>query len=297
MNPRQIEILKTVIFAACLVAFCLCFSGCVIGDKTGGAIWWNPTTWASRAAPAAVDRANDQRDAAAEESEKAKEAVIAAAQLEFAKTGEALSAAPVSRPVQLARRFNGNGLALLAQVRPLTAEEGMELRNLVADLLSDNQTIAQNAELRQLKDEAAATKLSRQLEEAGAKLARKDEALTKVNGNLREAYDRENALANQVRNFWFVIGGLALLWIGGTVLGAVAKVYPPLAPVSRAINGIAAPTLAFAEARATAGLQRIGRAMRTIKEKLPAAADQVVDIFDRETDADHQSVIGSAAKP
>lgn len=287
MRPRRI-------LPALLALAALALAGCV-GGRTGGAVWWNPVTWASRAAPAAADRAGDKRDAAAGEARAAETAAVAGAQREFAKGSEALAAAPDSKPVRLARRFTGNGLALLAQVRPLTAQESLELRALVADLLSDNEQIAQRAELRQIKDEAAAARLSQDLEAAIARLARKDEALAKANANLREAYDRENALANQVRNFWFVAGGLALLWLAGTILGAVAKVYPPLAPVSRAVNGLVAPTLAYAEARATDGLRRVGRAMAVARQKLPQAADQLVQIFDQETDADHQRAIGAAA--
>lgn len=281
-------------------------AGCA-SSGGGGAVWWNPTTWISRVAPASADRAQGNRDDAAKEKTATEKKAIDAAHREVAKTGEALQSAPDSKPVRLARRFNANALALLAQVQPLTAEQSMELRNLVSDMMSENETIARDAELRQVKDEAAATNLSRELTAAAVKLERKDAALAAANANLREAYDRENALANQVRNFWFVIGILVVLWIAGNVLPVLARFIPGLAPVATAANVVAAPALAFAESRARAGLSKVGQAMAKTKASILDIAQIVADkgpekavrhledIFDSHTDADHQTVIGAAA--
>ncbi len=290
-------------FSAVIAAF-LFVSGCALKE---GPVWWNPTTWGSRIAPARVDNAEEKRDEAAKRKSETEKKVVEAAQREVAKTGEALHTAPDSKSVRLARRFNANALALLAQVQPLTAEQSMELRNLVSDLQSDNETIARDAELRQLKDEANATNLSRDLAAAAAKLERKDAALASANKNLREAYDRENALANQVRNFWFVIGLLVVLWIAGNVLPVVARFIPGIAPLATAANMVAAPALAFAEQRARAGLSKVGRAMAATKDSIGEIAHLVAEkgpekaiehierIFDSHTDADHQTVIGAAA--
>lgn len=295
MTPRPSDTRGALPAALVLLA---CFAVVVLPGCTSmrdGFVWWNPTTWASRAAPARVDRAQDNRDEAAEAKRKAEAALIDAAQRETAKTGHALASAPDSKPVRLARRFNANALALMAQVRPLTAEESMQLQGLVADLMSDNEQIARDAELRQIGDEAKAANLSRELTEATTKLERKDAALSAANANLREAYDRENALANQVRNFWFVLGLLAFLWVAGNLLSYAARLSPGLAPIAGFVNGIAAPALAFAEARARAGLTKVGHAMAEARAKLPEAAEVLTHIFDRNTDADHQQAIGAAA--
>lgn len=270
----------------------LSLSGCV---GAPGGVWWNPTTWASRAAPAAADRAAAKVDSARSAEGQAADAAVQAAHIEFVKTDLALAAAPDSRPVSLARRTTTNGLGLLDQVRPLTAAQSAEARQLVADLLSDNTQTVAAAAAKQRTAEEKLVALGRDLEEARAKLEKREADLAKANGQLREAYDRENALANKVRNFWFVVGGLALLWVLGNVLSVAARFHPGLSGMSRLVNGVAAPAFAFAEARAADGLQKVGHALARVRNAVPAAAERVVEIFDQETDADHQRVIGAAA--
>lgn len=286
--------MRTIALLGLTVWWILFVTGCT--TRGTGLVLWNPATWGSRAAPAAADRALDKRDAAAAAAHAAESEAVAGAQREAAKVGEALAVAPDSKPVRLARRFNANSLALLAQVRPLTAEESMELRTLVADLLSDNESTARAAELRQLDDEARAAATGRELNEARAKLDQREAALNKANANLREAYDRENALAAQVRNFWFVLGVLAFLFVGSQLLSVGARFVPALAPVATAANLLTAPALAFAEQRARAGLQRVGHALAQARETIPAVAGRLTDIFDQHTDADHQRAIGAAAQ-
>ncbi len=278
----------------CLLSSLLWLTGCV-GDRTGGAVWWNPTTWAARAAPAAADRAAAKVDTARTAEQVAADAAVQSAHKEFAKTDLALAVAPDSRPVALARRTTANGLGLLNQVRPLTAEESAEIRQLVADLLSENAATAAAAEAKQRTAEEKLAAAGRDLEAARAKLEQRELELTKANGQLREAYDRENALANKVRNFWFILGGLALLWVLGNILSVAARFHPGLAGVSRIVNGVTAPAFAFAEARAADGLQRVGHALAKVKEAMPEAAEKLVTIFDNETDRDHQRAIGAAA--
>lgn len=280
-------------FALISIAVLLLLPGCA--SAGGGATWWNPTTWLSRAAPAAADRAAEKRDEASSKADAAERSAVHAAHVEIAKTDLALVGAGEGRAVQLARRTNANALGLLNQVQPLTAEESAAVRQLVADLLSEKAEVVAAAERKQRAAEDQLAAAARDLEEARHKLEQREAALTAANANLRAAYDRENALANQVRNFWFVAGGLALLWLGGTLLGAAARFYPPLAGVSRLVNGIAAPTLAFAEQRASAGLQRVGHALAVARERIPQVAGQITEIFDQHTDADHQRAIGAAA--
>jgi hypothetical protein len=276
------------------VLILVCMTGCV-GDRTGGAIWWNPTTWAARAAPAAADRAAAKVDTARTAEDQAAAQAVTAAHKEVAKSDLALAAAADSRPVALARRTTANALGLLDQVKPLTAEESAEIRQLVADLLSDNAQTVAAAESKQRTAEEKLAEAGRELTAARAKLEQREAELTKANGNLREAYDRENALANKVRNFWFILGGLALFWVLGNVLSVAARFNPGLAGVSRLVNGVTAPAFAFAEARAADGLQKVGHALARAKQAMPEVADKLVTIFDTETDRDHQRAIGAAA--
>lgn len=268
-------------------------TGCA--SRPGSVVLWNPFTWGSRIAPASVDRNQEKRDDAQAGVQVATDATAHAANVEVGKALGMLQQAPPSRQVDFAKRFVQNAHNLLNQFTPLTFEELNSNNALVTALLSENQRVREAAEKDVERAEKRNEKVAADLADARAKLEKRQAALDAANANLREAYDRENALANQVRNFWFIAGLLAFLWLGGNVLAAVARVYPPLAPVSRAINGIAAPALAFAEARATEGLRRIGQGMKTIREKLPAVAEQVTSIFDDETDADHKQVIGGAA--
>lgn len=276
-----------------LVLLLLIAPGC--STKPNVATWWNPFTWASRLAPASVDAKLEKRDEAEAKVEKFEDKVVHAANVEVGRALEVLQSAPDSRPVQLAKRFTGNAYSLLNQVQPLSIEESTDIRGLVADLLSENQRVRDAAEKVMDHAEKTNAKLGDELSSARASLERREAALAAANANLRDAYDRENALANQVRNFWFIAGGLAFLWVAGNVLGAVAKVYPPLAPVSRAINGIASPMLAFAEARAADGLRKVGQAVKLAREKIPHVAEQFAEFIDGTADEDQKRIIAAGA--
>jgi hypothetical protein len=278
--------------SAVMAAWVLFVTGCVAQP---GATWWNPATWVSRAAPAAADRALEKRDAAEEKADRAEDATVHAANREVAQALEVLQSAPDSRPVELARRFAGNAHSLLNQSSPLTVEESTALRQLVSDLLSENAKVREAAEKIASFQEEKNAELAAELSDARADLEKREASLAKANANLREAYDRENALANQVRNFWFIAGLLALLWVAGNVLPMLARFIPALAPVATAANVIAAPALAFAESRARAGLAKVGHAMAAVRAKLPSVAEQVTEIFDQAADDDHKRVIGAAA--
>lgn len=278
---------------AFIVAMLLC-AGCT--TRPGGLVLWNPTTWFSRLAPAAADRAADKRDAAETKVEHAADATVHAANREVAQALEVLNAAPDSRAVDLARRFTGNAHSLLNQTTPLTVAETTTLRQLVTDLLSENAKVRAAAEKVASFQEEKNARLSADLGAARTELEKREAALTKANSNLREAYDRENALANQVRNFWFVLGLLAFLFVASQLLSVGARFVPALAPIATAANLVTAPALAFAESRARAGLEKVGHAIAKARTEIPAVAERLTDIFDQHTDADHQRAIGAAAQ-
>jgi hypothetical protein len=298
-DPRH-QILKAAATALVVAVVCLWLllvTGCATTRSGQGSpvLWWNPLTWASRAAPAAADRAADARDDAQAKADAAQAKATHAAHVEIAKADVALAAAPASRPVEVARRTTANALGILDQIRPLTAEEAASVRQLVADLLSDKAETVAQAERQQRAAETELARAGRDLDAARQKLEAREAALVAANANLRAAYDRENALANQVRTFWFVLGGLALLLVGSQLLAVAARFVPALAPIATAANLVTAPALAFAESRARTGLQKVGYAMARARTALPEAADRLTEIFDQEADDDHKRVIGAAA--
>lgn len=286
--------MRTVALLGLMVWWVLFVTGCTA--RGTGLVLWNPTTWGSRAAPAAADRALAKRAVAEATVASVAEATVHAANREVAQALEVLQTAPASRPVELARRFTGNAHSLLNQSAPLTVEESTALRQLVADLLSDNAKVREAAEKIASFQEEKNAQLAADLGAARADLAKREASLAAANANLREAYDRENALAAQVRNFWFVLGVLAFLFVGSQLLSVGARFVPALAPVATAANLLTAPALAFAEQRARAGLQRVGHALAQARETIPAVAGRLTDIFDQHTDADHQRAIGAAAQ-
>jgi regulator of replication initiation timing len=183
---------------------CLSLSGCATG---GNAHWWSPGTWFSA-------READKVDNAAAVQDKAREAAIKAAQRATHETAEALAAAPESRPVEVATESNASALGLLDQAAgPMTAAELSAVRKQVAGLLSDNAALRADAEKARAKLRTADEKLSERLAAADATLAA-------AQAKLRDAFDRENALANQLRNqraIAWIVGGVALIAAAGWV--------------------------------------------------------------------------------
>lgn len=220
------------------LAFSLLLWGCASGT---GVRWWSPATWTSGSEARATDRAIETRDVR-------REAVLAAGHIEVAKTVEALTDAPESREVTLAQRFSGNAAALFDQaLGPLPVDEVQALKQLVAELRSENAAIRATAEERQHKSESAQATLSSALGAAQKKLAA-------AQGDLRQAFERENALANTLRNERMIKWGLAglavLLALGwayvryfaggipsaiGSLLASTEKTSPKLAEDFRAL--------------------------------------------------------------
>ena len=231
-------------------------AGCSTGS---GVKWFAPATWFSHAPAGAVDRADAKQDAA-------RTAAVKAAQRATHETAEALAVAPASRPVEVATESNASALALLDQAAgPLTAADLATIRKQVAGLLSDNAKLRADAERARDKTRESDAALSE-------KLARADAAVLAAGAKLREAFDRENALANQLR------GQTALVWILGvvSVLGCAAYVY-----VRFALGGIPGA---------------VGGALRTLRAKNPDAADALTPILDSLLNRHEQDAIAQHAK-
>jgi hypothetical protein len=194
--------LATVGVVLALLVLVLLLSGC--STSTTGARWYAPASWFSAREANASDRADAKQD-------KARASAIHAAQRATHETAEALAAAPASRPVEVATESNASAVALLDQAAgPLTAAELAAVRKQVAGLLSDNAKLRAEAERARDKTRADDAALSE-------RLAKADAAVLAAGAKLREAFDRENALANELR------GQRALAWIlGGVALVAAA---------------------------------------------------------------------------
>jgi hypothetical protein len=223
-----------VFLAATAVLSMLC--GCA---TTSGARWYAPATWFSHAPVAAVDSAKHAVVAADRIVDVAESAVVHSANVESAKTGIAIAAIPPGRARDLAARFSANTSGLLSQVTPLTAVEAADLRQIVADLLSENQQIVLTAEANQRASEIEQSRLSRALSAANAERAALRAALEAKQQTLRNAFDRENALANDLRaqhaRFWIALG-VAVLLLGFAIYARIA-----LGGVGAALHAAGAP--------------------------------------------------------
>ena len=207
-TSQQRLALRGIIFGLVIAVAALALlltAGCVASGKT----WWNPTTWGSDREAKAVDKAATEADAA-------RAATVKRAQITAHETAEALTAAPDSRPVEVARESNGQTVTLLDQAAgPLTVDESTALKKQVADLLSEN------AEIRAAGEQARAASRA-DIAVVSAKLTATDGLLSKAQDGLRAGFDRENALGNQLRNERLLkYGGMAL----SGLLGLAAFAY------------------------------------------------------------------------
>jgi hypothetical protein len=230
-------------------------SGCASGT---GSKWYAPTTWFSGSELRKVERVEAKRDSAREEA-------IKAAQETAYATQEALTSAPVSRPVEVAQEANGQTVALLDQVAgPLTVAEREALRKQVSLLLSENADLRKSGEaLRDANREAIA--------DISIRLANAQAELRTAQTNLKAGFARENALANQLRVQRF------LLWAVGivAVLGYAGILYFRIA-----YGGIPAA---------------LGRGLSEIRAKQPELAPVITQAFDTYLNRDEQARISRHA--
>lgn len=234
------------VFALALVLL----SGCASGGKK----WWSPGTWFSDSEARASDRA-------AVSVVEAKTDAVKAAHREVAKTGVALVHAAPSRETDLARRFNDNASSLLTQAAgPLTLEESSTDRALVAALRSENESTRQAAEAKQKALEGDLAELSEEVAKAERKLS-------EAQGDLRQAFARENELANTLRNERMIKWSLAV----ATVLAAAGWAY-----VRYVAGGLPSA---------------LGRVLASAEGKSPQLASDIRSLLDVETNLSEQRAI------
>lgn len=230
-----------------------------------------------------------QEKRVAQESQ-ARNHVLAGAQAAAHQTVLALESAPPSRATEVAMDFAAEAQTLLdqAQGAPLAGDVA-RWQGLVDRLLSDNQEIRTSAERERVKDREAIAAVADKLAQATA-------ARVRAEAQVREYAKENERLADMVRKAFWIVGGLAGLWLASQALAIAARFNPALAGVSGLVNGIAAPAVQFAASRAQQGLHRIGTALATVRREAPAVAAQVIPYLDAETDRDHQAEIRRAAE-
>lgn len=235
--------------AICMVVFSA--TGCASGS---GAKWWVPASWFSSAPAISADKALLRQDAA-------RDAAVKAAQRASHEAGEALASAPASRPVEVANEATGQVIALLDQAAgPLTAAELADIRKQIVGLLSDNAKLRGDAE-------RARTEARKDDADISQKLATADAAVAKTQHDLREAFDRENALANELRS------QVAIKWIIAVfaLIAGAAYLY-----LRFALGGI--PMAA-------------GNFLRDLRAKHPQAAELAEPIFNSYLNRHEQAAI------
>lgn len=267
--------------SAGLIILVLLLAGCA--SRSGVKVWWNPTTWGTNRA-AVVDELHAKADINDAE-------MIRLAQIENEKTLELIKAIQEkSRAVEQALRTATNAKLLLDTANgPISMQELTELRDTVEKLLSANEALRAEGEKAQERAEAAAAVLTQR----SAKLKT---AINAATDKLTASYERERALANTVRNFWFLAGAIVLVFVGGNLLSIAARFFPGLSGAARIVNGIATPALAFAEARATDGLKKLGHALTAARETMGEEAEKAVAFIDEKLDADHKLIVHKAAE-
>jgi hypothetical protein len=242
-----------------------------------------PSNWKPWGTP--LDRQEDR----AAKADTARAAVIGAAQESAHKTAAALSFAPPSRPVEIARGFAGETRTLLDQAAGAPkAGDAAQWQSLVERLLSENEAIRTQAERERVKDAEQVAKIADRL---AAAEARADTATAKA---LDYARDNER-LADMVRKFWWILIGLGALWVLSQMLTLAARFNPVLAPFATAANAIAAPALERARVRAVEGLQSVGRGLAEARKVAGQVTEQVIAHLDSNTDREHQRIIAAAA--
>jgi hypothetical protein len=245
-----------------------------VGLPSGWKFWGTPLTRA---------------DSTAAKLDAQQAAAIGAAQEATHKANAALSFAPESRPVTVARDFVQEARSLLDQVAgaPKVGDEAA-WRDLVARLLSENEAIRLKAETERREDAEEVASLS-------AKLAKLEVAKEASDAKVAEYAKDNERLADIVRKFYWIAGSLAVLWLLSQVLTFAARFNPALAPFAGVVNAVVAPALARARARAVEGLEAVGAGLREARQVMGSTVEQVVVYLDEKADKEHKDIIAKAA--
>jgi hypothetical protein len=234
-----------------LPVLCAVFlTGCSSSSPQGsGLLGW----WATRG-----ERAERKAEAKYEDT---RESQLIAARLEAEKTAQAAAVLPDSPEADLTQRFAGNTVDLLAQSVPgVSADQLAAVRQLIADLRSQDAKVVAAAERRQAQAEKDNDTLSRKLADAADKLTAAE--------SRADVIAADNAkLAGQM---------LALKWATGLAT---------FATIAATVAAFAYRTNAFGFA------DGIARGIVDIRRKNPAIADIVTDALDAGLNRPEQSAV------
>lgn len=237
--------------------------------KGSNLTWWNPNTWGKHAPASAVDKAEKKLEVAEIAKTGARDSQIHAAHVEIYKASVAVESVQPGQAKDATVRFVGNGLSALDQADPLSASEHAQALAIVQGLLSQEVQKRENAETAQKKAEDALSLTSQALSKAQLSLKEAHDTLSVKQSALRNAFDRENALANEMRNHVF------LKWLAVSV----------------------AVILAILALYLHAGLGRVGQALHPLSKILsPDDYSKVVSTVDGATDWLHQALIAVGRK-
>jgi hypothetical protein len=221
-------------------------TGCTSGT---GVRWYAPATWpvfSGASKIQAAENAENRTNAARTQLQVAEREATHSAHLEFHKAYLSALRLPREQPAAaLTLRTLGNGLGLLAQFDPLTAEESAAQANLVADLLSEDAKRVARAQAAQAAAERNVTEISRKLTEAERRIEQLEQAERHAQVRARTAALENLELANELRasraRFW-ILTGVAVLVLGFAVYARLA-----LGGVGAALHAAGAPAAVIRE--------------------------------------------------
>lgn len=240
-----------------IVCVLLLLTGCATSGTNVRA--WNPFTWFSGSEGRKVDSTSTKE-------EKARHAAVKAAQESAHATAVALSKAPASLPVAKATDFNSQTVTLLDQAEgPLTVAEKGKAAAIAEKVVSEDPLVRKQGEVE-------LAKWRDDFSEISARLARAEAASETASKELRQAFTRENALANELRNErlirWAACGVAVLLGIGWLY-------------VRFALGGVPVA---------------LGRAMSDLRVKHPRVADTLTPFLDQYLNRHEQQLVARNAR-
>lgn len=244
------------------LAFALCSLPACVSNKGGGLFSW----WTHRG-----ERATEKANA---DHEAAREAQLVAARIEAEKAAQSAAALPPSPEATLTQRFTGNTSDLLSQAVPgVTAEQLAAVRQLVADLRSEDAKVVAAAEARQRATERHNSELSRELAEAAGRVAAAEAKAAQIaekNADLAASllWMKFAAAAGTIGTV--VAGALAVMY-RSNAFGIADGVARGLADLRRNQPGVAdLATAALDTGLDRAEQTRIARAFQTLAPDLAA---------------------------
>lgn len=212
--------LLVVVVSLALVAFAFLSQGCATSPQPAGMRVWNPLTWFSRVEANAADRAESKLGEARTAEGEARQDLLRIAQRNAHETALALLSAPASRPVEVATESAEATADNLDQaLGSLPAETRTAIRAQVSALLSDNAALRAEGETLRATARDIATTASRELTEAARRTTAAEAVSATARADLRSAYDRENALANELRNERFLRWAASVAAVAATLFG------------------------------------------------------------------------------